>query len=283
MEQQPVTVATLLELVRRRAPDDPLERVEAAVALGEDLVASADELVGRFIDEARREGRSWTAIGQRLGVSKQAARQRFGEPGGPRTVAGLRLMPRLQSCLVAAEREAMGDGSPEVGTHHQLMGLFQEGVAGAVLEKLGVRVDAVRAAAQDLFPPATASSDPPPSSVEARESLERAARLARTAGSDCVGTEHLLYAIAFDPGSRARRVLGQLDVNLAELERELACSVTGPKKRRRRRKWDEEQACSFCGKRRSDDVRLVAGPGVWICEECVRLCTEILVEEQQVR
>lgn len=36
--------------------------------------------------------------------------------------------------------------------------------------------------------------------------------------------------------------------------------------------------CSFCGKRRLDDIRLVAGPGVWICEEC-GLCTEILNAE----
>ncbi len=38
--------------------------------------------------------------------------------------------------------------------------------------------------------------------------------------------------------------------------------------------------CSFCGK--SDRlVRLVAGPGVYICKECVALCVEILEDEEE--
>lgn len=282
MDDRPVEIGALVELVRRRAPGAPLDRVEAAVAFGEDLTSTADELVGHFIDEARGDGHSWTAIGERLGVSKQAARQRFGEPGGIRTLVGLRLMPRLQRCLDAARREAMSDGSPEVGTHHQLVGLFHEGVAAATLDKLGVTVDAARATAHTLFPPATPSAVPPPNSIEARDTLERAARLARRAGGDYLGTEHLLYAIAFDPGSRGRRILTRLDINLAELKKELACFVEGTtRKRRRGRKWDKDDMCSFCGKRRLDDVRLVAGAGVWICEDCVQLCTEILFEERQ--
>lgn len=282
MDDPTAKMGALVELVRRRALAAPLDRVEAAVAFGEDLTTTADELVGHFIDEARRDGYSWTAIGERLGVSKQAARQRFGEPGAIRTLEGLRLMPRLHTCLDAARHAAMTDGSPEVGTHHQLLGLFHEGVAAAALDKLGVTVDAARAAAHALFPPAPPSAVPPPNSIEARDSLERAARLARRAGCDYLGTEHLLYAIAFDAGSRARRVLNHLNVNLAELKAELTCFVEGTtKKRRRRRKWDKDDMCSFCGKRRLDEVRLVAGPGVWICEDCVRLCTEILVEERQ--
>lgn len=282
MDDPPFEMGAFVERVRRRAPGAPLDRVEAAVAFGEDLTSTADELVGHFIEEARRDGYSWTAIGERLGVSKQAARQRFGERGGIRTLEGLRLMPRLQSCLDAARREAMSDGSPEVGSHHQLVGLFYEGVAAATLGKLGLTVDAARAAAHSLFPPATPSAVPPPNSIEARESLGRAARLARRAGCDYLGTEHLLYAIAFDAGSRARRVLTHLDINLAELKAALTCFVEGTtKKRRRGRKWDKDDMCSFCGKRRLDEVRLVAGPGVWICEECVRLCTEILFEERQ--
>lgn len=279
-EEYPVAVGTLVDVVRRRPSRDPLDRIEAALGLAEDLASTADELVGHFIDEARREGHSWTAIGQRLGVSKQAARQRFGEPAGLRSVDGLRLMPRLQSCLEAAQEEAMSDGSAEVGTHHQLIGLFRQGVAGAILEKLGLRVEAVRAAAHDLFPPASQTPEPPPNSVEARESIDRAARLAHRARCDYLGTEHLLYVIAFDPGSRARRVLTRLDVDLGQLKKELACFFEGPRRRRRRRKWEEDQMCSFCGKRRLDDVRLVAGPGVWICEECIGLCGEILDEER---
>lgn len=37
--------------------------------------------------------------------------------------------------------------------------------------------------------------------------------------------------------------------------------------------------CSFCGKSQDEVKKLVAGPGVYICEECVDLCNDILTEE----
>lgn len=37
--------------------------------------------------------------------------------------------------------------------------------------------------------------------------------------------------------------------------------------------------CSFCGKNQDDVKKLVAGPGVYICDECVELCNDILTEE----
>ena len=37
--------------------------------------------------------------------------------------------------------------------------------------------------------------------------------------------------------------------------------------------------CSFCGKSRSDVKKLVAGQGVYICDECISLCNDILQDE----
>lgn len=37
--------------------------------------------------------------------------------------------------------------------------------------------------------------------------------------------------------------------------------------------------CSFCGKTQEQVKRLVAGPGVYICDECIELCSEIIGEE----
>ncbi|AJH78660.1 MULTISPECIES: ATP-dependent protease ATP-binding subunit ClpX [Heyndrickxia] len=44
---------------------------------------------------------------------------------------------------------------------------------------------------------------------------------------------------------------------------------------------DEKQQlkCSFCGKSQDQVRKLVAGPGVYICDECIELCTEIVEEE----
>lgn len=41
----------------------------------------------------------------------------------------------------------------------------------------------------------------------------------------------------------------------------------------------ENLRCSFCGKRREQVVHLIAGPGVYVCNECVDLCNEILHKE----
>ena len=37
-----------------------------------------------------------------------------------------------------------------------------------------------------------------------------------------------------------------------------------------------EKRCSFCGKAEYQVSRLVAGPGVYICDKCVELCNEVL-------
>jgi ATP-dependent Clp protease ATP-binding subunit ClpX len=37
--------------------------------------------------------------------------------------------------------------------------------------------------------------------------------------------------------------------------------------------------CSFCGKNQEQVRKLVAGPGVYICDECIELCNEIIEEE----
>ena len=39
--------------------------------------------------------------------------------------------------------------------------------------------------------------------------------------------------------------------------------------------------CSFCGKSQKQVERLISGPGVYICEECIELCNEIIAEEIQ--
>lgn len=37
--------------------------------------------------------------------------------------------------------------------------------------------------------------------------------------------------------------------------------------------------CSFCGKSQEQVKRLIAGPGVYICDECIELCSEIIEDE----
>ena len=46
-------------------------------------------------------------------------------------------------------------------------------------------------------------------------------------------------------------------------------------------KYDEKKQlkCSFCGKNQEQVKRLIAGPGVYICDECIDLCSEIIADE----
>lgn len=39
--------------------------------------------------------------------------------------------------------------------------------------------------------------------------------------------------------------------------------------------------CSFCGKSQKEVKKLIAGPGVYICDECIDLCTDIILEEKE--
>src|SRR5918995_5634856 len=87
-----------------QSAESPLQRLDEAIALGEELAVEADRVTDHFVGQARENGESWTSIGDRLGVSKQAARKRFAER--VRSAVGPQFRPRLRACLDQAERVA---------------------------------------------------------------------------------------------------------------------------------------------------------------------------------
>jgi Clp amino terminal domain, pathogenicity island component/ClpX C4-type zinc finger len=272
----------------RAAPADAAGLLDAAAALSAGHAADADRLLDHFVAHARSTGMSWTDIGARLGVSKQAARQRFTAPA-PTGVLPFAAQPepRLQTCLDQAGHEARTDGAPEIGTQHLLAGLFAGGVAAAILERLGLHPDAVRTAAHRLFgPPADVpAGQTPPMSAEATCALDAAAHNAATNASGHeppeVRTEHLLAVLVLDPGSRARRVLADLGIDIAAVKRELQCYITvNPARPARwwKRRPPAQDGCSFCGQ--PSPGQLVNGPGVAICGACVALARDILDRRQ---
>ncbi|MES0489824.1 MAG: ATP-dependent Clp protease ATP-binding subunit ClpX [Leptospirales bacterium] len=46
---------------------------------------------------------------------------------------------------------------------------------------------------------------------------------------------------------------------------------------------DDSYYCSFCGKTQDEVTRLIAGPGVFICDECVQLCNTILADDEETK
>jgi hypothetical protein len=45
------------------------------------------------------------------------------------------------------------------------------------------------------------------------------------------------------------------------------------------RKFTSPLTCSFCGKHQRQVDKLIAGPGIYICNECVDLCVEIIARK----
>lgn len=43
---------------------------------------------------------------------------------------------------------------------------------------------------------------------------------------------------------------------------------------------DKTERCSFCGKSQHEVKQLIAGPTVFICDECVDLCADIVAEKR---
>src|SRR5436190_9771655 len=111
MASPPVRLDDLIAAVHDEAPDsDALTHLATAVAVGGRLGELADHLIGHFVDQARRAGASWTDIGRRMGVTKQAAQQRFVARAESVTSLGTgrfgRFTARARETVVAAEAVA---------------------------------------------------------------------------------------------------------------------------------------------------------------------------------
>ncbi|MGW0928988.1 Clp protease N-terminal domain-containing protein [Streptomyces sp. NPDC002644] len=185
----------------KQARAEPLEQLQDAVIAGEHLGEVADHLIGHFVDQARRSGASWTDIGKRMGVTRQAAQKRF----VPKESADLdasqgfsRYTPRARNAVMAAHSEAKAARNAEGTPEHLVLGLLSEpeGLAAKAVAAQGVPQDAVRAAALTALP--SAAEEVPelvPYGPAAKKVLELTFREALRLGHNYVGTEHLLLAL----------------------------------------------------------------------------------------
>src|SRR3954454_18895040 len=71
------TLPSIAAKIDAEMADSSLERLGAAAGIAEDLRQLGDSVVDRYVQAARADQRSWSQIGEALGVSKQAAQQRF--------------------------------------------------------------------------------------------------------------------------------------------------------------------------------------------------------------
>ena len=189
---------------------DPLDRVGGAVMIAEHLGETADHLIGHFVDRARRAGASWTAIGQSMGVSKQAVQKRF--VGAEPTMD--RFTNRAKVVVLKAQNAARERGEQHVTSLHLVLGLLAEwdGLAGQAIEAAGVSRDALAGGVAEALPVAgKPARRHAPFSTGLTKVLELSDRESTRLGHDYVGTEHVLLALleaSDEPGSRLLAELG---------------------------------------------------------------------------
>jgi hypothetical protein len=206
-----MTLDELITEVRSDRPEGtPLDHLTDAAVVAARLDELADHLVGHFVDQARRSGASWTAIGQSMGVSKQAVQKRFvgSEPSLDR------FTNRAKVVVLKAQNAARERGEQHVTSLHLVLGLLAEweGLAGQAIEAAGVPRDAVAGAVVGALPEAgKPARRHAPFSTGLTKVLELSDRESIRLGHDYVGTEHVLLALleaSDEPGSRLLTELG---------------------------------------------------------------------------
>ena len=150
MAAERITLDDLIRYVNAEHPGaGPLVHLGDAVLASQRLGELADQLTGHFVDQARRSGVSWSAIGDAMGVTKQAAQKRF-VPAIPGVdLRGLplnRFTPRARKAGAAARRQAHAVGQAHVGAEHLLLGLLSEpaGLAARAVVALGATPEQIR-------------------------------------------------------------------------------------------------------------------------------------------
>lgn len=183
----------------------------SAVQLAEDLGEVADSLIGHFVDQARRACSSWSEIGRSMGMSKQAAQQRFvsrvQSPATPLDPSQgfSRFNEEARAVVVGAQQRARDAGNDTIGMGHLVLGLLAapEGGAARAVVAQGVSLKDVQQLATATLPPAAASVPALiPFDEHVKDALQRSFAQAQRLEADTIGSEHVLLAVlAVDQGT----------------------------------------------------------------------------------
>lgn len=212
---------SLHHLIEKVQTDDPggtvLQRLAEAQRRARTLADLGDALVGHFVSEARRDGASWGAVGEALGVSKQAAQQRSVLPGQERFTA------RCRHAVVLAHERARAHHHDYLGTEHLLLGVIADaGSVGArVLAVCAGSLSAVDGALRAALTVGQSVPQRTPLTERCLRAVERAFEAAEEDGRDYVGTEHLVLGVMAVPESVGARILRELDISYDGLRTEV--------------------------------------------------------------
>jgi hypothetical protein len=221
MTEFPVPLDNLIAYVEAIHPDGgPLDRVSDAFTVSTTLNEEIDALLGRFVDQARRSGATWSQIGTAMGVTKQAAQKRF-VPGKFGDFS--HFTDRARNTMAAARLLA---GDSDVSAAHLGSASLLEpmGIAAKMVGRAGLTPDQVYAALGTAAPTAGSRADATAlANLACDESGKKALKAALKAAlrfrHNYIGTEHLLLGV-IDAGGPAADALAGLGLT-PEATREL--------------------------------------------------------------
>ncbi len=135
-----------------------------------------------------------------------------------------RFTERARRVIILAREEAGRFRHDFVGTEHVLLGLIRdgEGIATAVLQRLGLRLETVKAEVERALAgfPKTLTFGEVPFTPQAKRVLELSIEEARQLGHNYIGTEHLLLGLMKEGQSIAAKILESLGARLDEVRQE---------------------------------------------------------------
>ena len=218
------TLADLIETVEGSGEQE-LDRLAVAIEISRALSDVGDALIDHFVDAARNAGISWAQIGGILGVTKQAAQQRF----VPKLDQSLsRWTDRSKAVLHAAQEHARRMHHAYIGTEHVLLALFDDpqALSTKVLTSFGVTQQVVTERVTEMI---GAGPDEPKGDIvftpRAAKGLELALREALKLGHNYVGTEHVLLGMIDLRQGVAYDILEDLGVTKAEVVKRVVAAL----------------------------------------------------------
>ena len=136
-----------------------------------------------------------------------------------------RFTERARKVIILAKEEARRFNHDYIGTEHLLLGLVREGegVAAAVLQKLGISLENIRIEIEKLVQPGPSTQvlGDIPFTPRAKKVLELSVEEARSLGHNYIGTEHLLLGLIKEGEGVASQVLVNLGLDLEKVRNEV--------------------------------------------------------------
>ncbi|HEY3715413.1 MAG TPA: Clp protease N-terminal domain-containing protein [Jatrophihabitantaceae bacterium] len=191
------------------AQADDLAKVTEARQRATVVAGVGDQLIDHFVTRARAAGASWNQIGAALGVTKQAAQQRWMAPTFER------FTDRARQAVVGAQERARELRHSIVEPEHVILALLavHEGIAAKVMTGPGRSRRTIERRIGESLPPGT---DAPPTHIpfgtEPKQAMKLALDQALEFGQNYIGTEHLLLGLLRVPDGRGAGLLSELGV-----------------------------------------------------------------------